>query len=257
MSPLNRNEAQKDRLVELLDRIEKCPNRAAGGLVFGSMTAPRGIILTDHGRICWASAVGIPGRLRRFVHGDDTSLADSLERAKEVLRRYSVGDEALGQILVEHCSEAVQVLSELDIEPTWFDRSGTYDPKFTLAPPDVFAGLSRIENADLAATAERALERFKSEASGVAVVRRAVARNRAIIAAVDGRGIGVARLEQLAQWGESALVAANSLCSTRVAAYESKRYGATCVWASGNIICIAWAPDGRVLAPVLANPRAL
>lgn len=242
------------RLVDLLVRIESGPADGAGALVFGPASAPRGLVLTDRRKVCWATASSIRGRLKRIVENESRDLGGALRAARVVLKRYADGDEQLGVVLREHCAEAILEISRLGEEPRWAERSRHYDAPFTTSPIEVFSGLSRIARPDVSANAERALARFGRDASGVAIARSGDVHSPRLLAAVDGGCIGVRRLVSLAEWGESALPAARGLLAgAHFVMSESQAHGTSATWLSGGIRYVAWAPDGRSLTAALAS----
>lgn len=145
----------RDGLVEALALVERTP-AGAGAWQFGPASRPGGVVLVEHGRLCWAVAHG--GRRltdvlveehaldRALVHdvyrrcqGDGTPLGQALVSAG------LVAEAALRAALLQQSAEALVLLASTPEPPRWMPhRTGSYAPQYTFTASEVAASATAI-----------------------------------------------------------------------------------------------------------------
>lgn len=240
----------RNRVIDMLEQIERVEPDATGALVFGAPERPSGIVLLEGGRICWAMVGGMGRRLTDLLrrHCDPPPSPEDIERIYQTCRRE---DRPLGEALVaaglatpaslesalrRHTSEAIGVLSQ--ISSTGADwkphRSRRYDARYTFSTADVLVVLGSAGRSGRAALAQRDLDETL-ELGGIGVAFMRATPYPSPIAAVGATGLRARQIADLGRWVMDGV-------DLRLAVSEHAELTAFCT--SSGHAAMTWAKDG-------------
>lgn len=250
-------------MVELLDHVEQLPSGATGALVVGPRGQPRGSVLVENGRVCWAMANGMGRRMTDLLRYQSLSPLDP-SQIEDVYRQCRTRGIALGEALVEsgvvspdglrralrqHTAEAMErlSLSAPSQELAWVEhRKRGYDARFTFVPGEILVGLVGLRMSASAVHAQAALRlAVDAKKPGAAFARVPGAAVPLPVAATGMGALPVRELLGLGRWAMDTLDLAG--------AFEPGRHLVGAVADTGRSI-ITWLDDGVVYVALCEDP---
>jgi hypothetical protein len=257
-----------DALLDALVRIEGLSAADSGLLSFGA-TAGNGGIFVDGGRICWAAAPGLQGRLRDLLQHRadlrDVDLDGVYERCRAEGRQLGqtlvaeglIAAPDLEAVLRRHSAESLVALCR-SVEPTvWSSRSGPgYAPQFTFRPVDVLFDVVALIRPDAHAAGLAGLAGFAAPGRRGAAFLRSPGDAAALPLARVGDA-SVQALRTLGRWALSLPVATDELGASARFTLAATASGETiAVWWRGALLYAVVCEDRRALADVTAQHLA-
>jgi hypothetical protein len=235
-------------LLGALTSIERLGTTGSGLLSFRAGTG--GGIFVENGRVCWAYADGLQGRLRELLR----SRAAGNERPREV----ADGPIEFERALRLHSAESLLKLCVGNARTLWAPRlSGGYEPRFTLRPFDVLIDVVDLalpglraraiaEIAPLAGPGRRALS-FHVDAKSSAVIP---------VAALS-EDASVECLESFGRWAAALSAVSRELVASPSFALAANDAGQTvALWWQDELLHAVVCYDRATLAAVAAHRLA-
>lgn len=255
----------------LLEEVEQLPLGATGALVLGEPGAPRGAVLVQDGRICWAAARGASRRLSELIlqrvepRLDASSMHALFERCRAENRPLGetlvangvLSPSALHSMLREHTCESLLLLSAPTEGERHFvpHRDRHYDARFTFSAAELMASIGSLEDRDLANTAEAELvNAVGGEGAGVAFTRVRGWSRAVPVAQVGAHLLGVDGVRSLAVWASTALDLSHAFDSASDTTVGSDPSGASALaWREGEVLYCVVCADSKRVARVMAK----
>ncbi|MFT3842735.1 MAG: hypothetical protein QM723_37450 [Myxococcaceae bacterium] len=155
-----------DTALRVLSRVEELPAESTGALVFGSDPKVAGMLLLEHGRVCWAAAPALRRRLSDLLRECasppmDNAEAENLFQACK-LRQRPLGEllvsegrvtpQALRLALLHHTAESLLMVQPWASEPHWVShRARGYQSAFTFLPVELLCHANAVARGEVKA----------------------------------------------------------------------------------------------------------
>lgn len=253
-------------LLPLLEGIEELPADAAGAYVLEERQQTVGLVLVQHGRLCWAVSNRMRGRLTdllvercdgritagEFDHAYQACRADGKPLGEELVRRGLIGSAGLRSALFRHCCEALLACAASRTRRwSWQALQGpTYDRSFTFAPVEIYVGLTAIQEPERAALARDELRSIVPQ--GVAAVAYSRAHGLSPLA-VYACSPTVTELDELGRWLAGLSDIAAAISTGAEVTLRDQTYAALFTWRSGDVLYLAACDDPSDLGYILAK----
>lgn len=253
---------QASHVDTLLEAIDACRGQS-GALSISRKGRPRGTVLVQHGRICWAMAEGMQARLTDLLRREaQTPVNLDFER---FFKRCAAEDTPIGEALVRegwltpnglcqalraHTAEAILLMSgQSHLQTRWFPhRKNDYDARFTFGPWEMLIDVgARIFPAE-AKRATRGLAAVPQGSIAFAFVRRSGRAQPTPIAMIEEAGSEEIDPRPVGTWAAAFLdlVGYIDATSSLVAAVTPRGENA-----------IAWREDDLIYVAICSDPRAM
>jgi len=254
----------------LLENVDALSSGGTGALVFGPRDKPFGMVLVEHGQICWAVISGMEHRLTILL---EEQAPDSMppSSTRDVIRRCMREQLPLGETLVEsgvvsqnglrlalrrHTLESLLALQKSPYrEPVWVEhQKQRYEARFTFSPRELLVGLGAMLYPQEATLAEHELGQIVKRGMAATFLRDAGAGVGAPYPIYELRGdeLGIKELFSLGKWAAataevtSPLAGPEGLVSVTTPARKS-----AVTWVSGNLLHVAVCDDPPSLGRVI------
>jgi hypothetical protein len=209
-----------EELLLLLDRVESMTEGSTGALMVGSDSD--GVILVEAGRVCWAVAARMQGRMSDLLRSqadpplDGAALDRVFARCRAEGRPLGetlvadglVTEEGLRAVLLQHTTEALVQISASDLSLVrWVEhRQRRYDARFTFSPVELLVHAAAVSAPVVAGRAAARLAWIvESGGSGAAFARFDGVTRRRAVAQVGCDRLGIRGVSELGEWMRNAL----------------------------------------------------
>lgn len=259
--------------VRLLRGVERLPVGATGAFVFAEEKAePRGMILVENSRICWAATPGMERRLTDILVSQskpplsNAVVEDVYERCRRdgtplgagLVARGVVTPRGLRQALLKHAGEAIAALSEAlkgegKVTPTWVsNRTRRYDAQFTFTPAEILVAVgARADEAEGIKARETLQHALEDGGAGAAFLEEGD--HELPVAEVRGDTVGVEGLVELGAWGRTTLGHCASFSSSNLVAATSLSRAGVVTWTVDGIVYVALCEDRSNLSHLVSQ----
>jgi hypothetical protein len=257
-------------VVPLLEKVEALPTNSTGALVVGDEADPRGVILVEHGRICWAAPTRMGRRLTEILrHQVSPPLEPELlhrvyARCREkmlplgetLVEEGIISADELRRALRQHAAEALAVLSQGAAAEVRFVAHSRrkYDARFSFGPAELLVGVGALRDPVVTVQARSVLRRtLASGGSGVAYLGDP--RDMLWpIGEVDADRLGVSGVVELAEWASQAFDVVRAVRGNPgFVSFRTRSDMAALVWAEGDVTYAAVLGDPSALACALVD----
>lgn len=156
-----------DIALRVLSTVEELPSDATGALCFGDSGAMSGVVLVEHGRVCWAAGSGLRQRLTDLLKEScspplsdaevEAVFAECKQRGQPIGEALVAGrrlaPEALRAALLQHTAESLSVAHPWSASHRFVPhRARGYHSAFTFLPVELLSYASAVARGEAAAT---------------------------------------------------------------------------------------------------------
>jgi len=247
-------------VTPFLETVDAMSGGGTGALVFGPRDKPFGMVLVEHGQICWAVATGMEQRLTILL---EEQAPDSMppSSTRDIIRRCARESLPLGETLVEsgvvsqsglrlalrrHTLEALLALQKSPYkEPAWVEhQKHRYEARFTFSPRELLVGIGAMLYDQEATRAEHELAQIVKRGMAASFLRDTGSSMPYPVYELRGDELSIKELFSLGKWAAatadvaSPLSGAEGLVSVTTPARKS-----AVTWASGRLLHVAVCDD--------------
>ncbi|MCK6586281.1 MAG: hypothetical protein HUU21_39365 [Polyangiaceae bacterium] len=263
--------ADPNAVISLINTIELLPDSATGALIFGPLDNPIGLILIENGRVCWARADVMIGRLGELLRARLDPGANSNELASLVQRcraeGRSIGDalvsgglvssDGFRDALLQHTAEAVLALAGREGEPpAWVARAKPFGARFSFSSVELLVSAGAAWAPGQADEARSEMERMlRLGGFGVAFAQVSGSSGLVPIGEAQGSKLTLSEAIELGAWGARAVRQDRVVRGgvPRLVAAMGPNGDALVAWLTGAVIYVVICPSPSSLAHVLGK----
>jgi hypothetical protein len=204
-------------VVDLLAAVDELGESATGELALDVGEDAQGAVFIEKGRVCWAAARGLAGRLTELLAARSAVSVEQMESlymacrtqgvplGEHLVARGLLQPAGLSEALLQHTAESLRLLCRTPARAAWFPRSGRgYSPAFTFTTAELSARMGAAAHQDDAERLAPILrETFAEGEWGVAFVRPPHAAAPRPVALHGPAPSAASTLARLGAWGAS------------------------------------------------------